>query len=1180
MVNGGRDSQGVSPQGPIETIQIHTQPQTPHPTPTRSELNDGGADPLAALHLKIKMSNVQGSMSMESPPVGSPTVGMDSSPEIPKGFRPLREVKNDSLSNLVQLAERHSNLVQSGKESSFSASDWAKGKRTLGGPANGGSVSPLAGAPSTGLVSFTSRRTDEAPSPLNTIKQEMAEEADESNSASPVLSSPQKAMLKKQFMVKNDSVNNLVALAQAQATQHLMETKKREDQQAAEEVARLKPLHSSDSMLLLSQMAITERKTSSSTLPDSGSLDRLPSGIYKDLMKDEPETLEVFITGVNTLGVKQTQVVNVKHTSLIMSGIGLKSIDLSPLEQIPEVQIKEVSLVANSLETIDLTPLKYCKSLTALMMNGNQLKSVDLRPLKHCKNLERLWMHNNKLETIDLKPLGHCEALRSIYLDSNRIDDRPIDLTALKDCKLLRSLRLTGNKLGGKLDITPLLGCVGLSAFDVNVNVKLMASVASEHMALPSAFRRRAGSIEWVSQEQMREWLEKFGSSSILSMPTTSSSSPATPTSDRRSGSSSESSSGQVTPMDVESAAISAEKAQATNQHSPSLMDVQSQALAEQAASPSGGTQQERYEALLLNFRMSDFYSTRELMSKTGGFNCVGVSDLLYDSASISNYHAVIVQLVKGTDEVNAVKEIRRLTTSVPIFVIGTERMAEVASSCLRHGADRFLSEPLSARDAISIRDLIQQRLRKKHTQEKLAAAAAVAPGSPGVMSPSTASPPSGLDRTSSGTAVGDLKAMGKIPPLLSIRKAPKVPAGGIGGEVRNRMEKPALEKLFARSGGAVGRMQFSPISTLCGLPVCAAPLLFAASVQLLPDMNSERVTADAFIQLWETKLRNMNGEGRLSVIMAAYKPVKKNGESDGNHSTEKPYRNGFMTSNSAIPIEAFYILAEGLVKTLRSRIGEGPDVVEAVASCLLFGLNGSAHTGAPVREKDLQRVNLCSRLLGAESGMYEGPTFQLRPDRFCSIRSIFENARNEKAGGANPSNVNDSSMMDFTRSTSEKLIQLTESEFTDFCAARSLLTRRGAAALFCRHVRPKSPNMTFSDFARFWTATNDLKLDSSLEYFFQVLDYDMNGYISAEDAFHFYTEKEALLQEDGLVLASFWDVWVGILDLVYPKDPKRGFSLFEMTKLSEKNRVYVVQAFMFRDDGNAVIDIRRTMEK
>lgn len=62
-------------------------------------------------------------------------------------------------------------------------------------------------------------------------------------------------------------------------------------------------------------------------------------------------------------------------------------------------------------------------------------------------------------------------------------------------------------------------------------------------------------------------------------------------------------------------------------------------------------------------------------------------------------------------------REIRARYPKVPIAVCGPTSEAEVAGSCLRHGANIFLREPLCGVSVLTVRDLVEKS-RKPDEEE------------------------------------------------------------------------------------------------------------------------------------------------------------------------------------------------------------------------------------------------------------------------------------------------------------------------------------------------------------------------------------------------------------------------------------------------------------------------------
>ena len=250
-------------------------------------------------------------------------------------------------------------------------------------------------------------------------------------------------------------------------------------------------------VLPLTHDAPTQSRTAG-PLPKSDSVQSLVS-----LMKRPTAPVDIedcTIRGVDTDARTHSVVVMEDTDQVVLSGLGLETLTIDALALGLSLCVREVSLAANVLQAIDLSPLASCPALVVLTLNSNRLTSIDLRPLSACKNLQRLWLHDNRLEHIDLEPLASCKTLRSLYLEDNSIHSQTLDLSPLINTQNLRSLRLGGNRLSGKLDLTPLFQCPALSVFNIDTCVSLVADGDPSMARISSALRRVTPDIKFTGR--------------------------------------------------------------------------------------------------------------------------------------------------------------------------------------------------------------------------------------------------------------------------------------------------------------------------------------------------------------------------------------------------------------------------------------------------------------------------------------------------------------------------------------------------------------------------------------------------------------------------------------------------------------------------------------------------------
>jgi hypothetical protein len=112
---------------------------------------------------------------------------------------------------------------------------------------------------------------------------------------------------------------------------------------------------------------------------------------------------------------------------VLLSGLGITSIDLSPLEHCSK--LRELHITSNWLEYVDLAPLQQCTNLELLSLSLNRLLEVDLTPLAKCPEFIWLNLERNWLQQVDISPLFHCPRFMVFEVD--------YDVELIADPKLL-----------------------------------------------------------------------------------------------------------------------------------------------------------------------------------------------------------------------------------------------------------------------------------------------------------------------------------------------------------------------------------------------------------------------------------------------------------------------------------------------------------------------------------------------------------------------------------------------------------------------------------------------------------------------------------------------------------------------------------------------------------------------
>jgi len=991
--------------------------------------------------------------------------------------------------------------------------------------------------------------------------------------------------------------------------------------------------------------------------------------------EDTPRDGSIVVHGVDGDGRQRIVRVTPGQTLLALSGMSLKGVSLDALMTSVDVahSITEVTLAANELDYVDLSPLAWCPQLVALSLNGNALLRVDLAPLAACKKLERIWLHGNQLERIDLAPLAACTALRSLYLDKNRLDDVSVDLGPLAQLPTLRSLRLGGNKLGGFLDVAPLVTSK-LSLIDVDGSVTLVASTAAVSNVTAPALRKRAGSISWVTPTTRP--LQRSGgrgspaggtgSSGGVTATSTTTSSPLAPS--NSSYSSLDGESGQATasalpptpPAGVNDATASvilpangqarrvglvrSSPPPSTRRSPPPYRSVPQEPAPRTFVFSGGGTvsppspfvsdgshgplRHSKRDAgghgldpgsclndgpggtidgnaprvgsllsangvpvsaadslglspasrscdsgmplsestgvkpapsvinvLLIGFRRLSRYAVEDTLVACGRvmIDALTLEAALKDASTVRRAHVVLVQ----APGIEALQRVTRVTGTVPIFVIGSERYRNTpAGDAAVAGGATFCHDPLAKDDGHRVFSSAVRFARTSSGAKPKAAAASKA------------------DAAGSLTGDADLDAA-----RLS--------------------ERMAVEAAFADLGNEASLDELGDVAKAVGLPRCAAPMLFRAArhMQNGRGMLSSRVDLESFMRLWRTTLApEPDSDARLYVLLASPRLPAPGLPGVHDHGLVRARTAPFPMSSAAggrpkdllarklsqctsrrcaarsgggVSVKALEALVAAFMDDQRPRFGphSAVKVEEAAvigASTLTMALHGGSRSSRPLTEAELRKRNLNRALIAAESGKYLGVASGLAPERLRSVKAGFAAAAGLPIGAGS--------------SASALGYSLSLHDVQRLNAARGALIPRAVDGVLSAHCDGRK-RMGLGEFARLSTALSEPGSLASAEYLFAALDSDMDGYWSPADVRHVHMEKERLLLRDTLVISDVKDVWSCLVDMIRPADEHRGISRAEFLRLDHKDRKVVLLSLAFKDDDMAVLNIRATLK-
>lgn len=167
-------------------------------------------------------------------------------------------------------------------------------------------------------------------------------------------------------------------------------------------------------------------------------------------------------------------------------------------------------------------------------------------------------------------------------------------------------------------------------------------------------------------------------------------------------------------------------------------------------------------------------------------------------------------------------------------------------------------------------------------------------------------------------------------------------------------------------------------------------------------------------------------------------------------------------------------------------------------------------------------------------------------------------------------------------RALSQPHTSLTLGAIHAYCAENLLLTARAVAGVFRRHARAAAgtaASMTAGEFTRLYLALTACATDSSVRYWFAVLDQDGDGRLGRADVAHFYSARRRASEAiNGAPLAGARAFWTRLRELSGADE--RGVTQGMLLRLGAKEREFVLCALLVRraDDGH-LVDVSRLVQ-
>ena len=948
-----------------------------------------------------------------------------------------------------------------------------------------------------------------------------------------------------------------------------------------------------------------------------------------------PPIVRATIRGLDAPAVVHEERVTAETDHLSLSGLGLETVVLAPLQLAPCLLLREISLAGNALETVDLAPLSCCTSLAVLALNNNSLRSINLRSLASCTLLERLWLHDNLIESLDLSPLSSCTKLSLLSLESNALNG-PLNLAPLAQRLHLGSLTLSGNSLSRELDITPLLSVPALSVFHVDSSVQLVAKCHPSQARIPPALRRAVLDIKFT-----------VGNST-------------------------------------------AKAASPFNRHRLSLREHQRQTRRQRHRTLAAASKPENaspkkpllpLQILLVAFRLLSRYAAEDAL--TAHSSCV-ISRTSQDVHTrnpqlLKRFHVILLHAPTA----ELIRVILAVCPYVPVVVVATERYKASASPELRSALHdvTFVLDPLDLYGVAEITRVGRDYSSCSHGR---------------LFHARTKSPGRSLDEPDKRLRVRMSKCDIAFPPALQserpeyvgplipfTERAVKVDMWGelakrpctrrVGLPIspcigtlfsthcrnKSRAERAAAEKAFSDLGGFATSRSCAAIARACGLPVCAGTLLFRAALGAkaavdlitpepsIPDVLLEfkqprKLTVNTFLEYWNARLENFDVEtrlcnvlvdaqafgaelmectfdtegkqaedsavnglghlsdflgyvvwaaGRFSCTTSAYSDVcfkcmrdrkrdrainrlQKRASCSALHPRENSYKKGGLN-------ESFTVCAEGVEElVVNFMIGRSP----LFGAYSLVKMGEAVAIGTALVQFAIHTAN--KRRVGGRA-----LPITLSEIRKCKLNTALKAAESGIFEGVAEGLSTNRLLFvkgSFAMEASPAVVSasggvalkylLTMEEVKHFNLQRKLLLPGAVHMLFATHCQNRS-QMSLPEFAVLQEAFCQFDSGGATDYFFSIIDVDQDDYWSALDVRQFFMERERLLLEDGMVPRNVQDFWVQLCDMVQPKNAARGILRSEFCKLSGKDRQLVIRSLLFQEDRNTTLNICKSME-
>lgn len=434
-----------------------------------------------------------------------------------------------------------------------------------------------------------------------------------------------------------------------------------------------------------------------------------------------------------------------------------------------------------------------------------------------------------------------------------------------------------------------------------------------------------------------------------------------------------------------------------------------------------------------------------------------------------------------------------------------------------------------------------------------------------------------------------------------------------VNGRNKLRAERSAIESAFTELGGYVTGETCSGIARICGLAKCAAPLLFRSALgstfevesttpeagvpNAAPMERKKRISCDAFLAYWDSRLKLYDGEERLSNILedshftklgtttdpdnvghspfgarvqrakeiySEYHDNDKNNNKTSSKSTSSPVSIDLKTSSSAPNMTSS--TSSKLVTFLSTGFNLGPAASTANMSTEMW-----CPCDAGIEE--LVRVFMEGRATRFGAYALVKLSEAVAIGAALVIHGVREAVRGRVGGRARavcPKEVKRAKLNaalvaaevgifeGVVAGLSMTQIRTIKGSFATEVAPATISLAAGCALSwtlsvdevqhFCVSRKTLLPmavdaamrthcrdptRMSLSEFAVLLAVLNNVAADGAVDYFFSIIDIDQDEKWSVADVRHFHMEKERLWLDDGMAVSDLHDLWINLLDMI-----------------------------------------------